>query len=558
MPDRRCRLLVGLLICVGFFAKPLPAQLAEMPKAPMRASVAARNHYPQTPSLTPQRVIRPPARVAQLDQPFSPNSPPSGFSSGPGPLSPGDLRNSPAIGPPNFGAAGPVSGGDFAQEGFREPNFGAGSTIPRLPQSPIGSQPWSPNRPPQSNLPYPSANGYGVGQSPVDPFSLGPSPTANDMAAFSRFGVPPQGFDPGFTSEVQVADLTVNVTPSAQAISYFAGLGFNSDQGVFGRLSYDDRDFDWSAFPWRNPPVPFRGGGQRLRLEAMPGAEMQRYLVSFEQPFFSWFGGRPVSFNLSGHYFERDYFDWNERRFGGRFGFGYGISDALALRTKFRVENVDVSDPRLPVPILQRSVGDHELYAGAVSLTYDTRDIPYAPSSGTYLDLGFEQVFGSFEYPRGTVDFRRYVTVAQRVDRTGRQIFGLTFNGSITGSDTPIYDRWFAGGYSTLRGFRFRHASPKVNSIIVGGELSLTGSAEYYLPVTADDMVRGLFFADIGTISEGTSIDSNDLRVSIGGGLRIYIPALGPAPLSIDAAVPLVRAETDRVQNIHFYVNLGF
>ena len=559
MPGWRNNLVV-LAVSLGVVVSQVFGQYDELARKPMPVSNATASPSSNARSFAP---YHPPLRVAQTVQPFDSNSPPTGFRIPSATVGTNELNSTGAqngIGLPSssaFPAANPVG-------------------VPGAPA--IGPtqgqvfQPWSPTRPPDTGWTStgpganallsptngPAANGLGTSI-----FIPDPGPTSSGIGnpappTMSRFGMPPQGFDPGYTPEVQIADLTVNVTPSTQSLNYFAGLGFNSDQGVFGRLSYDDRDFDWTAVPWRNPPIPFRGGGQRLRIEAMPGSQVQRYLVTFDQPFFSWFGGKPVSFHLSGHYFERDYYDWDERRTGGRFGFGYGINSALSLQTKFTIENVDISDPRILVPELQRSLGDHERYAGAINLIYDTRDIPYAPSSGTYLELGFEQIFGSFDYPRGTVDYRRYQMMRERPDRSGRHILGLTFKGVITGNDTPIYDNLFAGGYGTLRGFRFRHASPKNSDVIVGGELSLTGSAEYYFPVTADDMIRAVLFSDVGTISEDTSIHSDDLRVSVGGGLRVYIPALGPAPLSIDAAVPVVRADTDRVQNIHFYVNLGF
>lgn len=352
-------------------------------------------------------------------------------------------------------------------------------------------------------------------------------------------------------------DLVIGATPSSQTMHYWAGVGFNSDLGLFGQFIYDERDFDWRAPPWINSRSPFRGGGQRLRIEAMPGDVAQRYLVSFTEPYLSQFGGRPVSLNLSAFYFDRNYFHWDERRFGGRIGLGYEISRTLSLNAKFRIENVDISKPRLVVPELARSLGDSELYGAGINLVNDNLDSPFAPTEGTYLGLGAEYVFGNFEYPRGTVNYKRYSWFRQRADGSGRHVLGLHFDGGITGNETPIYENFFAGGFSTLRGFRYRHASPKDSGVIVGGELSLLGTAEYLFPITADDMVRGVLFCDLGTVEESTSLHGDNLRVALGGGLRIRVPALGPAPLSIDFTVPVSRADTDRVQNIAFFVNVG-
>ena len=199
----------------------------------------------------------------------------------------------------------------------------------------------------------------------------------------------------------------IGLTPSRRTLNYGAGVGYNSDLGLFGQFIYDDRDFDWRAFPWLNPPVPFRGGGQRLRIEAMPGAEAQRYLASFTEPYFAQCAGQPVALSLSGFYFERDYFDWDERRFGGRVGLSYYLTQALLLSAKFRIENVDITDPRIPVPELVRSLGDSELFGASIGLAYDTRNSPYAPTQGSYLSASYEHVFGTFDYPRGIIQYKK-------------------------------------------------------------------------------------------------------------------------------------------------------
>ena len=59
----------------------------------------------------------------------------------------------------------------------------------------------------------------------------------------------------------------------------------------------------------------FRGAGQGFRIEAQPGSQVQRYLVSFTDPYLF---NTNISFNASGFYFDRNYFDWNESRIGGR------------------------------------------------------------------------------------------------------------------------------------------------------------------------------------------------------------------------------------------------
>jgi len=337
------------------------------------------------------------------------------------------------------------------------------------------------------------------------------------------------------------------------------GAAINSDAGLTGQIILDERNFDITRLPrsWDDflNGTAFRGAGQALRIEAIPGNRVERYLVSFTEPYFL---DTQVSMNVSGFLFQRGYFDWAEERLGGRLGFGYRLTPDLSLAWSIRGENVKVFNPRVHgVPELDAALGDHDLFGGRVTLTHDTRDLPFIPTEGHYLELSYEQVFGSFDYPRGELDFRKYFLVRERPDGSGRHTLAYSFKLGVTGSQTPIFENYFAGGFSTLRGFDFRGASPKVNGVTVGGEFRFLGSVEYFFPITADDMIKGVVFCDFGTVEEKVAIHADDYRVAPGFGLRISIPALGPAPLAIDFAVPVARERTDDIQNVSFFFGLG-
>ena len=79
-------------------------------------------------------------------------------------------------------------------------------------------------------------------------------------------------------------------------------------------------------------------------------------------------------------------------------------------------------------------------------------------------------------------------------------------------------------------------------------------SAEYLFPITADDMLRGVVFCDAGTVEQ--TVEINNFRVSPGVGLRVTVPALGPAPIALDFAFPINELATDDLQVFSF--NVGF
>jgi outer membrane protein insertion porin family len=429
--------------------------------------------------------------------------------------------------------------------------------------------------PPAGTRPLPAD--AGVGQGPTWPVA---SPPATQSPATQQPGAsPPSGLLPYNYGELpgdsetlpqvppnavlptvpeRYADVVVNVQET-QTGRIMLGAGVNSDLGVTGQVIIDERNFDWRRFPTSIDDVlngkAFRGAGQGFRVEAMPGREVQRYMVQFTEPYLA---GTRVSLNLSGYLYDRRFYDWDEQRLGARFGMGYRLTPDLSLSAGVRGEQVDLTNPRvLGVPELDSALGESDLYMGQVTLTHDTRDIPFAPTEGHLLELNYSQAFGTYDFPRGEIDYRKYYLLTERTDGSGRHVLGFASRFGFTGSQTPIYENYFAGGHRTLRGFEFREASPKMRGVTVGGEFLMLGSLEYLFPITADDMLKGVLFTDFGTVEENIEINTEDFRVAFGGGLRIFIPAMGPAPIALDFAVPVAREDTDSIENFSFFIGLG-
>jgi len=402
-------------------------------------------------------------------------------------------------------------------------------------------------------------------RSPVEQFAQEPLPTPSPQ--FPGV-VPPGSVNPLVQPNVPLppsVDLDVFVDETRTGRFMF-GMGVNSNLGVTGQIVVDERNFDWRKAPtsWADivNGTAWRGGGQGFRLEAMPGSQVQRYLGSFTQPYL--YIGRiptPFSMNTSGFFYNRRFFDWNEQRLGGRLALGYRVTHDLSLSGAVRAENVNISNLRVVglVPELDSVAGNNDLFSGKLTLTHDTRDTPFAATQGHLFEVSYEQVFGSFDYPRGTLDYRQYFLVRERPDGSGRHSLSYNFRLGASGSQTPIFENFFAGGFSTIRGFDFRGASPVVSAarVVVGGQFQFLGSVEYMFPITANDMVKGVAFVDYGTVERNIEIHSDNYRVAPGIGLRISIPAMGPAPLALDLAFPVAHASTDDIQNFSFFFGFG-
>ena len=335
------------------------------------------------------------------------------------------------------------------------------------------------------------------------------------------------------------------------------GAGVNSDAGVVGSFVWDESNFDLFRPPQTFADIlegrAWRGGGQRFRAEAAPGAVVSRYAISWTDPYFLY---SDYSLTLSGFYFNRFYPDWDEDRVGGRIGVGRQWTPEWSTNAALRLEEVELSKPRTPTPaVVQEVVGQNFLSTVRLSASHDTRDMAIMPGEGHFLDVGYEQAFGDFNYPRVEGEMRQYFTLYNRPDGSGRQVLTLAGNLGWSGDDTPVFERYYAGGFQSFRGFSFRGVTPRVGAVAVGGTWQMLGTVEYRVPVTADDMINVVAFSDFGTIEEDVSVDN--FRATAGLGLRIVIPAMGPVPLAFDFAFPIKSQPFDDERIFSFYVGIN-
>lgn len=355
------------------------------------------------------------------------------------------------------------------------------------------------------------------------------------------------------------ADLVISAS-EGQTGRINLGGAYNSENGLVGQFIIDERNFDITRFPrgFRDirDGTAWRGAGQGFRMELVPGNLVQRYMVNFTEPYLF---DTNISFSLSGFYFTRNYFDWNEQRLGGRFAFGYRLTPDLSVSLGLRMEDVKLFDPRVNTSQqLNDSLGSTDLFMATLSIVNDTRDHPFLPTDGTFTSLSFTQAFGEVSFPRADLEWRKYHLIYERMDRSGRHTLSYGTKLGFSGSDTPIFENYFAGGFSTMRGFDFRGMGPVEGDVRVGGPFQWISSVEYMFPLTHDDMIRGVAFVDFGTVEESVKLNWDSFRIAPGLGLRVHLPmaGMGGAPLAFDFAFPVNKTDADDRQIFSFY--MGF
>jgi outer membrane protein assembly complex protein YaeT len=355
----------------------------------------------------------------------------------------------------------------------------------------------------------------------------------------------------------QFKDVRVRVQETRTG-QFILGASVNSDAGLTGNIALNERNFDILRWPTSLDDFrygrAFRGAGQEFRIEAAPGTQFSRYSATWREPYLF---DTPFGLTNSVYYYNRSFAEYNENRYGDRITIDRRLDPIWKVSLSTRVEGINLSNiPAYATPAITDYNGGHFLVGERVGLNRDTRDSYIYPTKGNVFDIGFEMVEGDYTFPIGTAEFTQFFSnkYLAREDGSGKHVLGIRTQLGIEGSNAPIYERFYAGGIRSFRGFSFRGVSPVQNDLSIGGTFSFLNTIEYQIPVLPSDKMFVVGFVDHGTVESRFEI--KNYRVSVGAGLRIAIPALGPLPLALDFAVPVVRAPGDHKQMFNFSVGL--
>lgn len=356
--------------------------------------------------------------------------------------------------------------------------------------------------------------------------------------------------------------VTVEETETTQ---FLVGFGVSTDNGVIGSLSIDNRNFD--LFDWPHTwgeffrGRAFKGDGQRLLFQAEPGTEVSRFRISFTEPYLL---DRPVRLDTSVYLFQRGREGYNEERLGYVLSlskrFTGGLLDGWAVEGSTRIEgiNIDDVDP-LAARLIREAKGNHFLTAVKGAIVRDTTDSRMMPTEGYRLTFSWEQVGalgGDHDFGKPAVSGAWYKTVSTDIlDR--KSVLALRADAAYIVGDAPVFERYYAGGFGSLRGFSFRGVSPRsgIKNQPIGGDFIFLTGGEYSFPLYGKTF-RGVTFLDMGTVEEGFEISS--WRAAVGFGLRVQVDFFGPVPIVFDFGFPIAKNDYDDTRVFNFAFGASF
>jgi len=390
------------------------------------------------------------------------------------------------------------------------------------------------------------------------------------------------------TEDENYEDFYVEVEEGRTGFFFFT-IGASTDGGIFGGTSINKRNFDITDMPSSPLAAPvefftndaFHGGGQSLRLSAMPGTVYSSYDLTFHEPYFFDTQPTPISFTFSAYRRSTDYNEYDIKRMGIAPVLGKRLSREWTVSLGFRNEQIEMDNVTRSAPLaaqeLEGTTGRRSL---ETTLRYRNVDNPYDPKRGLAAGLSYEYTGGilgnDLEMNRIILDSTVHIPV---LETSSGKIHKVILSSNVGWSEeqgamenVPIFERFFVGGSSgrfPVRGFEWREIGPRQQGEPVGGKFAYTVSAEYMVPLYSyydsyydveTPIFRGVIFVDAGTVAPDIydSRAIGRLRSSYGVGLRITLPVFAGLPIALDYGIPWKDYPGDKRRSFSFSISHWF
>jgi len=334
-------------------------------------------------------------------------------------------------------------------------------------------------------------------------------------------------------------DLVVKVE-EGETVRLGAGMAFSSIDKLVGSFEVSFSNFD--LFNWGD----FRGGGQKFRILTKFGTKRTDYELNFTEP---WFLNRRLSagFDIYRHDLRFLSSEYDQQTTGFDIRFSKMLMKRIRGKLTYKYESIEINaEEDAPAFILEEE-GKDRVSSVKFDLIRDTRNNILFPTKGMRSSASFELGGGLLGADRDFLrqNYRHVMYLPIVFDTIMRLRGWLGFIAPYGDTeDIPIYERFFLGGRTTVRGYQYRKVGPKDETgSPIGGESLILLSAEYIIPL--HENINWAFFYDTGNIYEDDfDIDLADMRSGAGIGIRFLIPSLR-IPVSLDYAWPLDPDEFD-------------
>ncbi len=301
--------------------------------------------------------------------------------------------------------------------------------------------------------------------------------------------------------------------------TFSIGGGYSKADGMVGIIELGDNNF--------------RGSGDKVKFHwEFGGASNRNYEVSYTRP---WLDSKQTSLSFSVYNMTNEYddydndgklessYDKNRKGFDITLGRPTGEYTHNYITFKNRKDtHVEYKEGPKDYSKDPQYLNDNFGLTRSVTLmrVFDSRDNVFSPTEGTRFSLSAEfagkALGGDFDFNKYTAEGRKYYKVGND------HVIAARLTAGYADGKMPEAGKFSVGGSDTLRGYKDDEFE---------GNKMLAGSVEYRFPVM--NKIQGVVFTDIGNAWESEGYKLNDLKTSVGVGIRMSTPI---GPIRIDYA----------------------
>ncbi|MBF0461862.1 MAG: outer membrane protein assembly factor BamA [Magnetococcales bacterium] len=354
---------------------------------------------------------------------------------------------------------------------------------------------------------------------------------------------------PAGDSELVDVKIKVEEKPTG---TFTLGGGYSSQENLLGTASISQNNF--------------LGQGQRAVFSFALSSIRTEYDFSFTEPYFM---GKKLSAGFDLFRREMDQTTISsitEKTTGLALNMGFPISDHLSDMVSYRISETAVHYtgtnvlPKSSIIWQQQAISPYLQSMVSNTLTWNYVDNRLTPTDGQIhrLTTEFSGLGGDVQFARVVTDHQFYYPFDSAKEWVGhlRGRFGVEDG---LGGDIPIFERFFLGGSSSLRGFMPSGIGPRTTEgDAYGGTHFEQFNSELFFPIgsMSEKGVRGLFFVDAGYLGDTKVLpsdvsDSGGMRVSSGVGVHWNSPF---GPLRFTLGTPIIKGSEDKTRIFDFSI----
>jgi outer membrane protein insertion porin family len=355
---------------------------------------------------------------------------------------------------------------------------------------------------------------------------------------------------PGTNNQV---DLKVTVEEKL-AGSFNIGAGFSQTQGLLFNVGLTQENLF--------------GTGKRLALNINTDRANTIYSGAYTNPYYTIDGiSRTVSVSLRQRdAAQEDINNYQTDSADLNISYGIPLSEFNTLNLGYGASQVSITpsttNPSIDVTLFLQQQGNQTLFNNLTlnsSFSHDTRNRTVFATAGSQQTIAMNMtVPGSdLEYYKLSYITNTYIGITSATTLLLRSNLAYGDGYGTTGS-LPFFERYFAGGIRTVRGFESNSLGPRdpESGYAIGGNMRVTAGADYIFPIPfvekAPSSVRLSAFYDIGNVylndyhtynaPYGTNgFQADQLRSSVGLSF-VWISPIGPLVFSYAKALNAVSS----------------